>query len=74
METNVSITYWSNPIIIKEYTPYRHWWEYQPSTQPYYTTASVSTFDTNGIDLNNGGTITTSGNTQNYSIYNLELN
>ena len=58
LECNTVITYWSNPIVIKEYT--NPWWV-NPYNIPYYTTGTDTT----------GYTIT---NASNNSVYNIELN
>lgn len=73
LETNVYITYWSNPIVIRDYN--RPWWEYIPSSQPYYTvgdyiTSSDNSYTTN-LTKNNFGT--EQSNTYQF-VYNLELN
>lgn len=63
LETNVSITYWSNPIVIEKYTPYKPWWEYQP----YYGTSSDLITNNCTTTINGNSILTTN------CVYNLEL-
>jgi len=64
LECNTMITYWSNPIIIKEYT--RPWWGEN------YTTCGLGSYAGTSTTIN--GNITMDSNFTNTCVYNLELN